>query len=95
MTDAHRTFYDDLETRSPEAREGALLARLPGLVAHAKANAAGWAERLSAVEPAALSSRKALAHVPVLRKTELKDLQAARPPFGDRKSTRLNSSHRT
>ena len=82
MIDAHRTFYDDLETRSPEAREGELLARLPGLVAHAKANAAGWAERLSAVEPAALSSRKALAHVPVLRKTELKDLQAARPPFG-------------
>ena len=82
MNDAHRKHYDDLETRSPEAREGALLARLPGLIEHAKAKAPGWAERLAAVEPAAISSRKALAHLPVLRKTELKDLQAARPPFG-------------
>jgi len=82
MNDANRKHYDDLETRAPEAREGALLARLPGLIAHAKAHAPGWAERLQAVEPAAITSRKALASIPVLRKTELKDLQAARPPFG-------------
>jgi len=82
MNDANRKHYDDLETRAPEAREGALLARLPGLIAHAKAHAPGWAERLQAVEPAAITSRKALAGIPVLRKTELKDLQAARPPFG-------------
>ena len=35
--------YDDLETRSPEAREGALLARLPDLVADAMRAAPGWA----------------------------------------------------
>ncbi|MFM7569363.1 MAG: phenylacetate--CoA ligase family protein [Betaproteobacteria bacterium] len=82
MNDANRKHYDDLETRAPEAREGALLARLPSLIAHAKAHAPGWAERLQAVEPAAITSRNALASIPVLRKTELKDLQAARPPFG-------------
>jgi phenylacetate-CoA ligase len=82
MNDANRKHYDDLETRAPEAREGALFARLPGLIAHAKAHAPGWAERLQAVEPAAITSRKALANIPVLRKTELKDLQTARPPFG-------------
>ncbi len=75
-------YYDDLETREPEAREGALMARLPGLVAHARDRAPGWAERLQAVDPAAISSRKALASIPVLRKSDLKDLQTRRPPFG-------------
>ena len=82
MNDANRKHYDDLETRTPEAREGALFARLPGLIAHAKAHAPGWAERLLSVESDAIASRKALAQIPVLRKGELKDHQVARPPFG-------------
>ena len=82
MNDANRKHYDDLETRTSEAREGALFARLPGLIAHAKAHAPGWAERLRSVEPGAIASRKALAQIPVLRKSELKDQQVARPPFG-------------
>ncbi len=75
-------YYDDLETRSPEAREGALMARLPGLIAHAAAHAPGWARRLAGIDPRQVSSRKALAGLPVLRKSELKALQAAEPPFG-------------
>lgn len=75
-------FFDDLETRAPEAREGALMARLPGLVRHAVENAPGWSERLAGVDPQAVYSRKALAGLPVLRKSELGALQAARPPFG-------------
>ena len=82
MTDAHRTHYDELETRAPEAREGALFARLPGLIADAKAKAPGWAARLKNFDAAAIASRKALAAIPVLRKSELKDLQVAHPPFG-------------
>ena len=74
--------YDDLETRAPEAREGALMARLPGLIEHAQRHAPGWARRLSGVDPRAVSSRKALAALPVLRKGDLKDLQQADPPFG-------------
>ncbi len=74
--------YDDLESRAPEAREGALMARLPGLVAHAMAAAPGWARRLAGVEPSAVSSRKALAALPVLRKQDLKTLQEVDPPFG-------------
>jgi len=74
--------YDDLETRAPEAREGALMARLPGLIEHAKRNAPGWAELLAGVDPRAVTSRKALASLPVLRKPDLKALQDARPPFG-------------
>lgn len=80
MTDG--LYFDQLETRSAEAREGALMARLPGLVAHAVANAPGWAKRLSGIDPRSICSRKALAGLPVLRKSELKDLQASDPPFG-------------
>ena len=77
-------WYDSLETRPAEAREGALMARLPGLVEHAIAKAPGWAELLSGVEARAVSSRKALARLPVLRKGDLRALQQRRPPFGDR-----------
>jgi phenylacetate-CoA ligase len=75
--------YDDLETRSPEAREGALMARLPGLLADAMAKAPGWARHLAGVDPKAVTSRKALAQLPLLRKSALKALQAAHPPFGE------------
>ena len=78
MTD----HYDDLETRAPEAREGALMARLPGLLAHAMAAAPGWARQLAGTDPRAVASRKALAALPVLRKSDLKSLQDADPPFG-------------
>jgi len=44
--------------------------------------APGWAAHLEGVEPAAVNSRAALARLPVLRKSALKDLQAKNPPFG-------------
>jgi phenylacetate-CoA ligase len=75
-------YYDDLEIRSPEAREGALLARLPDLVAAAMRDAPGWARQLQGIDPRSIDSRKALAALPVLRKSGLKDLQQAAPPFG-------------
>ncbi len=75
-------FFDELETRAPEAREGALMARLPGLLKLAIGKAPGWAEQLAGVDPVAVSSRKALASLPVLRKSDLKALQDKRPPFG-------------
>ena len=75
-------YFDSLETRPAEAREGALMARLPSLIEHAKANAPGWAKRLADVDARQIASRKALAQLPVLRKSELKALQQADPPFG-------------
>jgi len=74
--------YDEFETRSAEAREGALMARLPGLIAHAIGKSRGWRDRLAGVDSGAISSRKALAHLPVLRKSELKAVQEQDPPFG-------------
>lgn len=73
--------YDDLETRSPEARESVLFARLPTVLAAALA-APGYAAHLQGVDPAAVTDRAALARLPVLRKAELPALHKARPPFG-------------
>lgn len=78
MTD----FYDNLETRAPEERERAQMAALPAQVAHAKANAPGFAKILADVDPAAVASRDALASLPVTRKSALHDLQRDDPPFG-------------
>lgn len=76
-----KLFYDELETRGPELREQQLFAELPGQVEHA-VTAPGWKQHLADVKPGDLTSRQALAQLPVLRKTDLKELQAAQPPLG-------------
>jgi phenylacetate-CoA ligase len=73
--------YDDLETREPEVRERALFAALPGQIAHARANAPYFARLLRAVEPNEVRDRKALAKLPVTRKSDLIALQKETPPF--------------
>jgi len=75
-------YYDSHETRDPAAREASLMGALPGHIAHAKRNAPGWARILSGVDPAAVRDRKALAALPVTRKSELVALQRAERPFG-------------
>lgn len=75
-------YYDSLETREPGEREEALMAALPGQIAHAKRNAPGWARILAGVQPEAVTDRAALATLPVTRKSALADLQKAEPPFG-------------
>ena len=75
-------FFDAQETRDPEARERDLLARLPAQVAHAKAKAPWFAESLRDIDAAAITSRTALAQLPVIRKHELIDLQKQQRPFG-------------
>ena len=73
--------YDSLETRDPEDRECDFFVRLPDFVALAL-SAPGWARRLAGVDPFAVSSRAALARLPLLRKSELVALQREHPPFG-------------
>jgi len=74
-------FYDTLETRSSDAREGALLGRLPELITRAR-QAPGWAKQLAGIDAPTVTSRAALATLPVLRKSDLKDRQRLDPPFG-------------
>jgi phenylacetate-CoA ligase len=80
-------YYDGLETRSPEQREAALMAALPGQIAHAKSNAPGFGRILAGVDPAAVSSRAALARLPVTRKSDLGELQKTIPPLGGLNAT--------
>ena len=67
--------YDALETRSPAQRESALLAALPAQVAHAQSRSPAFARILHGVDAAAITSRAALAKLPVTRKGELQALQ--------------------
>jgi phenylacetate-CoA ligase len=74
-------YYDARETRPPAEREAELFSRLPGVLRSAML-APAYAERLRGVDPAAITSRAALADLPVLRKADLPALHKAAPPFG-------------
>jgi phenylacetate-CoA ligase len=77
-------LYDGLESRDPAARETALLAALPAQVRAAQGTAA-LGEILAGVDAAAVTSRAALAALPVTRKTQLLERQrasVASDPFG-------------
>jgi phenylacetate-CoA ligase len=69
------TNFDAQERRDPAQREAALMAALAGQVAHAQASTPAQAERLRGVDPRAITSREALARLPVLRKPELLQAQ--------------------
>ena len=65
------SFYDALETRTPAEREAAHMAALPVQVAHARAHSPAFAAILADVDPALVTSRAALARLPVTRKHQL------------------------
>src|SRR5690242_8855997 len=73
--------YDALETREHAAREADLFARLPDVLGRAMA-APAYAERFKGIDPVTVTSRAALARLPVLRKSELPALHRASQPFG-------------
>ena len=75
-------FHDTRETRDPEARERELLSRLPAQIAHARAAAPAFGRLLADVDPDSVTSREALATLPVTRKSELLEMQKAARPFG-------------
>jgi phenylacetate-CoA ligase len=74
-------YFDELETRAASVREQAQLAALAQTLARAR-TAPEWARRLAGVEADAITGRRELARLPLLRKSELPALQAAAPPFG-------------
>jgi phenylacetate-CoA ligase len=80
--------HDALETREPAQREAALMAALPRQVAAAQRTPA-YGQWLAGVDAASVTSRAALATLPVLRKHELLERQKAQrsassnwDPFG-------------
>ncbi len=85
--------YDSLEIRDPAVREREQLARLSEIVARAM-TAPGWAKHLSGVNPKTVTSRAALASLPVLRKSDISALQKEHPPFGGLNVTAGNKVRR-
>jgi phenylacetate-CoA ligase len=75
------TFFDSQETRSADQRVTDLARDLPKQIANAMA-APGLAKMLVGVDAAAITTREALASLPVLRKSDLSGAQASAAPFG-------------
>ena len=86
MTDT----FDALEIRDPAIREQDLMSRLPALIAQAQ-QAPGWMHILIDVNAADITSRAALAQLPVTRKSDLKALQEGGLPFGGLTTTATRS----
>lgn len=76
------THFDQLETRDPQQRERAQFALMPDFLRRTVSLAPGWASHLAGIDPGEITSRAALAQLPVLRKSELLERQRAQPPFG-------------
>jgi len=85
--------YDTLETRPPDRRESEQFAGLPKILSHAM-TAPGWAQHLAGLDPASVTSRAALARLPVLRKPDIAALQKDIPPFGGLNVTPPGKAHR-
>jgi len=75
-------FYDALETRDPGEREASLMAALPRVIAAAKEKAPAYRRLFAAIQPEAVADRRALAELPLTRKSDLIELQRREPPFG-------------
>jgi phenylacetate-CoA ligase len=77
-------LFDALEARQPAAREAALMAQLAQTVAQARQHSPAMREHLQGISDAPVSSRQALAKLPVLRKSALlQRQQAQRAAAGD------------
>ncbi|HAJ13099.1 MAG: AMP-binding protein [Hydrogenophaga sp.] len=77
-------FFDALETRSTDERATAQMTALSAQVAHARSATTAYAERLKDIDPSTITSREALARLPVTRKHELLECQrASRAGGGD------------
>jgi phenylacetate-CoA ligase len=91
MTD----FYDALEQRDPQLREASLLQALPAQIAHAQAHASAWCEILQGVDASTITTRQALAQLPVTRKYELlarQQAQRANDVFGGFSALRFGAN---
>jgi len=87
-------YFDTLETRSPESREHAQLAALPARIALAKSRTTAYASIFADIDPAAITTRAALARLPVIRKSELLELQKGERPFGGFAAARWGEARR-
>ena len=81
MSGDRGAYFDSLETRPAEVREAAQFSMLGDLIARAM-TAPGWRAHLAGVDAKAVTSRAALARLPVIRKSDLHECQSSAPPLG-------------
>ena len=75
-------YFDLLETSSADERESRLLSALKAQLTHAKARSPYFSQLLDGIDPQDVSSRRALAALPVTRKSQLLERQKQSLPFG-------------
>jgi len=75
-------YFDDLETRSVDARAAALAQELPAQIRRAQQKAPRLAEMLAGIDAGRITTVDDLAALPVLRKSDLGKAQGADAPFG-------------
>ena len=86
--------FDRLETRDAAEREREQFAALRRQLAHAKNRAAAFAAVLADVDPESITSRGALAKLPVTRKTDFLERQKQARPFGGFAATGWGAARR-
>ncbi|MEP1934056.1 MAG: AMP-binding protein [Roseibium sp.] len=74
--------FDARERQDAAQRERELFTKLPALLCRAKENAPGWAALLGEHDLDNVTSRSALADLPILRKSKMLEEQKKNPPFG-------------
>jgi phenylacetate-CoA ligase len=84
---------DELESLDPAERERRHFVEVPKQIARAM-KAPGWAAHLAGVDPRSVTSRAALAKLPVLRKSDIAELQKQNPPFGGLSTKPAGTFHR-
>jgi phenylacetate-CoA ligase len=89
MPEHSATYFDRQEVRDAADRERSIFHALPGLLRHAIDNSAHYARVLAGIDPDIIVDRAALASIPVLRKSNLIDLQQSDLPFGGITATPL------
>lgn len=75
-------YFDERDRQDHGHRTSELFARLPSFLEKISSAVPGWRKRLAGIDASTITSSEALAHLPVLRKTELMEAQKAEPPFG-------------
>lgn len=75
-------FYDALETRDPDTRLREQTQDLIQHLRHASQNSTFVQEQLSVVDVDDIKSIQDLKHIPVVRKSELAEIQSSKPVFG-------------
>ena len=83
MADRSQKYYDELETRSRDARAESLASCLPELVRHAQENTTGYAESLKETDAATITDTQSLACLPVLRKSRMMHASGKELPLKD------------